>query len=79
MSGQALEPSITGSPVTLYWINALADQEGDFVFATLKFKVSDNVLPGEYSITLSYDEDNVCNVSEINVPFDIVNGTVTVE
>ena len=67
------------SPLTLYWINGLADQEGDFVLATLKFSVNSNATAGDYNITLTYNPDNVYDISETNLPFAIQNGKVTIE
>ena len=67
------------SPVKLYWINGFADAEGDFVLATLKFTVKSDAAMGDHDITLSYNADDVYDISETNLPFEIVNGKITVK
>ena len=63
----------------LYWINGFANNEDDFVLATLKFTISSEAASGDYSIKLSYNANDVYDISETNLPFDIVNGKVTVK
>lgn len=78
ISGTTMLPEENNSPIKLYWINAFSNQEGDFVLATLSFKIKDNAPKGTHYITLSYDRDNVYNQNEQNVYFDIINGKITV-
>ncbi len=79
ISGQTVQPQNMNSPINLYWINGFADEEGDFVLATLKFTVKSDAELADYNITLSYNADNVYNISETNLPFEIVNGKITVK
>ena len=79
IGGQTVQPQTMNSPTTLYWINGFADAEGDFVLATLKFTVKSDATVGDHSITLSYNADDVYDISETNLPFEIVNGKVTVK
>lgn len=78
IGGQAVAPQIKGSPIKLYWINSFADAEGDFVFATLKFKVNDQAASGIYPITVSYKPNDVYDLTETNIPFEILDGKITV-
>ncbi|MBR2987109.1 MAG: InlB B-repeat-containing protein [Clostridia bacterium] len=78
MGGKTVQPETRTSPVKLYWINALANTEGDMTFATLTFRVKDGATPGDHAVSLSYNADDVYNLSETNLPFENINGTVTV-
>ena len=78
IGGQTVPPQSLTSPVNLYWVNAFANATGDFVLATLTFKISDTTAAGKYEISLSYHPDNVYDITETNIPFEIVKGTVTV-
>ena len=79
IGGQTVQPQNMNSPVKLYWINGLADAEGDFVLATLKFTVKSDASIGDHNITLNYNADDVYDITETNLPFEIVNGKVTVK
>ncbi len=79
IGGQTVQPQNMKNPVKLYWINGFADAEGDFVLATLRFTVNTNATAGDYNIALSYNADDVYDISETNLPFEIVNGKITVK
>ena len=79
IGGQTVQPQNMNSPVKLYWINGFADAEGDFVLATLKFTVKSGATVGDHNITLSYNVDDVYDISETNLPFEIVTGKITVK
>lgn len=79
IGGEFMQPQKMTSPVTLNWYNGAADSEGDWVYATLRFKVSENANEGTYPITISYEPDNVYDITETNINFAIENGSVTVE
>lgn len=79
IGGQTVQPQKKNSPIKLYWINGFADAEGDFVLATLKFTVKSDATAGDHNITLSYNADDVYDISETNLPFEIVNGKITVK
>ena len=78
MGGVPQLPQTMGSPTRLLWINGYANSHGDFVLATLSFTVKNNATLGDHSITMTYDPDNVYDISETNLPFEVVNGKVTV-
>lgn len=73
-------PNVTNeSPLTAYWANNLEDVEGDFTFVTLYFNLSSGISSGDYSISVSYDEDDIFNAEEKNIDFAVINGKITVE
>lgn len=78
IGGNIMLPQRYSSPVILYWVNALANSNGDFLFVTLKFKVAENAVAGEYVISINYEEDDVYDITETNIAFDVVNGKITV-
>lgn len=79
IGGEFMQPQKLTSPVTLNWYNGSSDSEGDWTYATLQFQVSSNTKAGSYPITISYEADNVYDITETNINFAIKNGSVTVE
>ncbi len=78
IGGQFTQPQSKNSPVTLNWVSAFADAEGDWTFATLTFAVSEDAEAGNYPILVTYDPDDVYDLSENNVEFYVENGFVNV-
>lgn len=79
MGGQTVSPSSLTSPVTLYWVNGFANYEGNGVFATLTFTVSESAKEGDVAnITVTYNADDVFNINDENVNLNITDGKVTV-
>jgi hypothetical protein len=81
MGGQAVLPenieSLSGN-VVLYWTNGFANYEGDDVFATLTFDVSDDaVVDTMTTISVTYDADDIYDVDENNVGFFCDEGVIT--
>ncbi len=75
IGGQAQQPQNLNSPVTLNWINGTADSEGDFLFATLTFTVAPDAVVGNTAkISLTYDENDIYDISETNIEFFVVGG-----
>ncbi|MBO5042591.1 MAG: hypothetical protein J6D87_06460 [Clostridia bacterium] len=79
IGGQTVPPQTLTSPFNLYWVNGFANATGDFVLVTLTFKVSDTAAKGNYEISLSYQPDNVYDITETNISFEVVSGKVTVK
>ena len=79
LGGMSQKPKDLTSPLTLNWFNGSEDSFGDCVFATLLFKVDDNAKPGTYDIMISYEQNNVYNIAEEFVEFDVENGKVEVQ
>ena len=64
--------------VRLNWANGLADNNTSGLFATLNFSVSESAGEGTYPISITYDPDDVFNLEETNIDFQISNGSVTI-
>ncbi len=70
IGGQSQMPQNYNSPVILNWINGTADTEGDFVFATLTFEVSESASVGSTTnIKVTYNDDDIYDITETNVKF----------
>ena len=82
MGGQAVYPEnldSTNGQVTLYWADNFKDYVADGLIAELTFTVSADVEPGKtYELTASYNPDDIFNVTEDNVAFEVKNGSITV-
>lgn len=77
--GQFQQPQRLSNPVTLNWYNGAANSEGDWLYATLTFIVSDNADGGSTAIiSATYNPDDVYDITETNIPFAVINGTITV-
>ena len=69
--------SASASTPCLYMVNGTQNISGDFTFATLYFDIPAKA-SGTYPISLVYDPDNVYNLAEENIPFEVINGSITV-
>ncbi len=78
LNGASTTPySASASTPCLYMVNGTKDVTGDFIFATLYFDISATA-KGTYPISVVYDPDNVYNLSEDNIAFDVISGSITV-
>jgi len=64
------------SSLNLVW-DAGVDSNADGTLCTLFFKISDDAAPGSYDIKIIFRE--CYNYGEEDVPFSVVDGTVTIE
>jgi len=78
LSGETMRPQAMKNPVKLLWLNPFEDVENDFVLATAYFDVSDGAAKGNHQISVTYNPDDVYELSEENVYFDTVQGAITV-
>ncbi len=79
IGGQFQMPQTMTSPVTLNWVNGMEDAEGDWTYATLTFAVAEGTSSGTTAnITVTYDPDDVYDITESNVSFAVQNGCVTI-
>jgi len=76
--GQSMAPASLASPAKLTWVSPFENVSGDFTFATLYFTVAENA-EGELPVTLTYDENDVYDMTETNIAFEIVNGEINVK
>ena len=78
LSGTVTVPfNANATQPSLSMVSGTSNVNGDFVFATLYFDVANNA-SGKQSITLTYDENNVYDIAEDNIKFDVANGSITV-
>lgn len=78
IGGQFTLPQTMKSPVILNWVNAMEDSHGDWIFATLTFEIAENAEAGVYPITVTYDPDDLYDLTETNIDFAVQNGFVEV-
>jgi hypothetical protein len=79
LNGASTTPYSSSARVPcLFMVNGTQNIVGDFTFATLYFNVKDTA-DGICPVTIAYDEDNVYNINEDNVAFDIVNGAIVLD
>ena len=68
-----------GSPFTVNWVDTIHGLNStNGVLATLTFKVKDAAAFGQSAITLTFDENDVFDLSYDNVTFTSTNGAVTI-
>lgn len=77
LSGQSMKPGKKESPITLAWVSPFEDMTGDWSFATLYFDVAEDA-KGDLPIYITYDMENIYNMEEENIYFDIVNGAIAI-
>ena len=77
LGGVSQLPNALSSPVILNWVT-LSPSENDVVFATLSFTVKPNAQLGEKAVTLTYEPDDVFDIDEGNIYFDVENGAVNI-
>lgn len=78
LGGRSQQPETFSSPVTLNWFNGEANTTGDMIYATLNFTVSKKASVGKHTVSITYDQDDVYNIDEDNIPFKTVSGGVNV-
>lgn len=62
--------------ISVLWVNT-ADVKTDGVLFSVKFKIKDNAY-GQAALTLPYEIGDTTNQNFDDIPFDIVNGTVSI-
>ena len=67
------------SPFKISWFSQDSlNESNNGVLATLRFRVKDDTIAENTTITISYDEDNVFDSSFDNIHFDISNSAVSI-
>ena len=77
IGGYSMPPASMISPAKLTWISPLANVSGDFTFVTLEFIVESDA-KGTLPITITYNPDDIYDMTEENIDFSIVNGKIQV-
>lgn len=78
LTGETMPPYVLKNPVSLLWISPFADVTEDFLLATVYFDVPEDTQEGTYLITAAYNPNDVYELSEENVYFDVVPGAILV-
>lgn len=59
------------------WVLTESELKGDTVFATVKFKVSENAAAGKFMpITCEYNQKNIFDIDMKEIPVNLINGGV---
>ena len=77
LKGQSMKPGQEEGPVTLTWVSPFEDVNGDWTFATLYFDIAEDAT-GDLPVNITYNTENIYNMKEENVCFDVVNGAVAI-
>lgn len=77
LKGQSMKPGQEESPIKLTWVSPFEDMTGDWVFATLYFDVSEDAT-GDLPVCITYDMENIYNMEEENIYFDVVDGAIAI-
>ena len=78
IGGYSMPPANMNSPIELTWVSPVADVSIEsFTFVTLTFTVDSDAL-GKLPITITYNPDDVYDMTEENINFDIINGAINV-
>lgn len=75
IGGQYAPFNAAAYPPKLVWINWSENVEGDWIFATLYFAVSDSA-DGKYNIKVTYNPEDIYNIDEQNIKFEIIDGGI---
>lgn len=78
IGGQSQQPQSLNSPVTLNWYNGIGNSNGDFVYATLVFAINSDAGVGTSNVTVTYDPEDVYDISYSNVEFAVQAGKVQI-
>lgn len=67
------------SPYRLMWVGGTRMFSSDDIYATLTFKISNDARENTFaSVRIIYDEDEVFDINDNNVPCNIVNGGISI-
>ena len=69
---------LTANPVTPIWDGLEADTTNGVV-VTLTFAISDQVKPGEYAVTVSYEKGNLLDGNLEDIDIELVQGGVEIQ
>lgn len=73
LSGETMLPQSMKNPTKLIWLNPFEDVETDFVLATAYFTV---LSEGNHQITAMYNPDDIYNLDEENIFFEVMPGKI---
>lgn len=79
VKGETMLPQTMKNPTKLVWVSPFENVTGDFMLATLYFDTADVNNSGEYWISATYNPDDVFNLDENNISFNVNNGCISVK
>jgi len=79
MKGETMLPQTMKNPTKLVWVSPFENVSGDFLLATLYFDTANVSTSGEYWISAAYNPDDVFNLDENNISFNVNNGCISVK
>lgn len=79
VKGETMLPQSMKNPVKLVWVSPFENVSGDFLLATLYFDTANVSTSGEHWISAAYNSDDVFDLSENNVSFNVNNGYIAVK
>lgn len=77
IKGEAMKPGNFESATKLTWLSPFEDVDGDWIIATLYFDVSEEAV-GDLPISVTYNANNIYNMEEENIPFDVIDGAIAI-
>ena len=79
IGGQFQPPQNLNNPIVLNWFNGIADSEGDWTYATISFRIEETAAAGgTVPITVTYEPNNVYDITETDIFFAVVSGGVEI-
>ncbi len=81
MSDNVFGKKLTANPYYVTWDESTEDSDNtnNGTLVTLKFKISDFAIAGDYPVSISYRSGEIYNLNLTDIDFDVVNGKVTVK
>lgn len=77
IKGEAMKPGNFESATKLTWLSPFEDVDGDWIIATLYFDVSEEAV-GDLPISVTYNANNIYNMEEENISFDVIDGAIAI-
>ncbi len=78
IGGEHMLPQTMQNPVKLLWLSPFENVTGDWTLATLYFDVAENASVGKHQIAVTYDPDDVFDLSMSNIQFETMHGAINV-
>lgn len=77
IKGESMKPGTLETPTKLTWLSPFEDVDGDWTLATLYFDISEKAV-GDLPISVTYNTDNIYNMEEENIYFDVIDGAIAI-
>ncbi|WP_296562071.1 Ig-like domain-containing protein [Ruminococcus sp.] len=67
------------NPYSVMWFDGLKDVDTNGVICELTFKIDENAAPGDYAVTVDYEDGDISDYQDNNIEFERVNGIITLK